>query len=104
MCTEHQIGRNYLKEMAEALELIKRNNTRGSEIFIVNAYEYIKLLREHIEKENEVLFRMADIFLSREKQKELFDGFEEIEEQRIGTGKHEEFHKMLHSLRDIYLK
>ena len=32
----------------------------------------------------------------------LYEGFEKIEEERIGTGKHEEFHKLMHNLKEIY--
>jgi hemerythrin-like domain-containing protein len=62
------------------------------------------LLRNHIEKENNLLFVMADARLSKEKQNELFEGVEEIEEERIGKGKHEEFHGFLEKLNGIYLK
>jgi hypothetical protein len=31
-------------------------------------------------------------------------GFERIEEQKIGVGKHEEFHKMIDQLESAYLK
>jgi len=47
---------------------------------------------------------MADSKISETIQAELLEGFKEIEERRIGYGKHEEFHKMLHALRDEYLK
>jgi len=32
------------------------------------------------------------------------EGFEEIEENRMGQGKYKEFHKSLHFLRDEYLR
>jgi len=34
---------------------------------------------------------------------ELFEGFEKIEEERIGVGKHEVFHALLKTLSGIYL-
>jgi hemerythrin-like domain-containing protein len=62
------------------------------------------LLKDHIEKENSVLFMMADSRLSEKRQDELFEGFEKIEEERIGVGKHEEFHGLLKKLSGAYLK
>jgi hemerythrin-like domain-containing protein len=59
-------------------------------------------MRGHIEKENVVLFVIADNHLSNKRQQELFDGFEKIEEERIGIGKHEEFHALLKKLSGIY--
>jgi hypothetical protein len=42
------------------------------------------------------------IVFSKEKDEELFEGFEKIEEERIGAGKHEAFHKLMHTLKEIY--
>ncbi|MFC1912532.1 hypothetical protein ACFLXG_05215 [Chloroflexota bacterium] len=39
-----------------------------------------------------------------EKQRELIEKFEELEQGRIGIGKHEELHKLLHHLKDKYLE
>jgi hemerythrin-like domain-containing protein len=47
---------------------------------------------------------MGEKVLSKKTQKELVEGFEKIETERIGEGTHEEFHKLLHQLRDIYLR
>jgi hypothetical protein len=47
---------------------------------------------------------MADAHLEPEIQKQLLDSFEVVEKEEIGAGKHEEFHRLLHSLRDIYVK
>jgi len=47
---------------------------------------------------------MADSVLSESKQDELFEQFERVEEERIGPGKHEEFHRLLEEIARIYLK
>ena len=47
---------------------------------------------------------MADKVLSPQEHEALLQGFEKLEVERIGVGKHEEFHKLLHKLQDIYLK
>ena len=39
---------------------------------------YIVLLRNHIAKENNVLFRMADNVLSEEEQQELFKNLQKL--------------------------
>jgi hypothetical protein len=49
-------------------------------------------------------FPFGDNRLSEEKKAELWEGFETIEKQKIGVGKHEEFHKMLEYLESVYLK
>ena len=51
-----------------------------------------------------MLFAMADRVLTEETQDELFEEFEELEEDVIGRGKHEELHKRLERLSGTYLK
>lgn len=64
--------------------------------------DYISLLTQHIQKEEEVLFPMAERVLGPEKQAELSKDFQQLEEERIGQGKHEEFHNQLHRLKKLY--
>jgi hemerythrin-like domain-containing protein len=58
----------------------------------------------HIEKENKVLFPMADVHLTLEVQQGLARDFEKLELEEIGAGKHEEFHQLLHELKGVYLQ
>lgn len=96
MLIEHNMGREFVRGMSE--------NISSSEKFIENARGYIKLLKQHIEKENNILYQMADTHLSKAKDDELLQEFDRLELERIGPGKHEEFHKMLEKLAGIYLK
>jgi hemerythrin-like domain-containing protein len=56
----------------------------------------------HIDKEDHVLYPMGDQRFSKEKDEELYEGFEKIEKERIGAGKHEAFHKLMHNLKETY--
>ncbi len=103
MLREHEIGRTYVKSMGEAFAEYMAGDTSASRNIVNKSDDYVVLLRAHIEKENNVLFVMADNHLSECKQDELFEGFEKIEEERIGLGRHEEFHRFLHKLSGIYL-
>lgn len=99
MLLEHTQGRIYIKNMQESFT----DDIFRKEDFIMAARAYVFLLRNHIEKENSVLFPMGDSKLSEEKQLELLDEFEKFEENVIGRGKHDEFHSMLHRLKQKYL-
>src|SRR3990167_8805692 len=96
MLMEHDMGRGYVKGM--------RENISNPEKFIADARGYIELLRQHIEKENNILYQMADTNISQTKDSELLREFDKLELERIGPGKHKEFHKMLERLRRIYLE
>src|SRR3990167_7298758 len=96
MLMEHDVGRSYVKGMSE--------NIPNPEKFIGDARGYIELLKQHIEKENNILYQMADSNISQTKDGELLKEFDKLELERIGSGKHEEFHKMIKRLKRIYLK
>jgi hemerythrin-like domain-containing protein len=103
MLKEHQQGRDCVAKMNAALVRYNDGEREAVNDLIKNGREYIALLNLHIDKENNVLFPIADKHLSAEKQAELWEGFETIETQKIGEGRHEEFHKMIASLDKIYL-
>jgi hemerythrin-like domain-containing protein len=103
MLHEHEMGRNYVRAMSTGFAGYMTGDNSSSKYVLQNAHGYISLLRDHIEKENNVLFVMADSLLPEKRQNELFEGFEKIEEDRIGVGKHEEFHGLLKKLSGIYL-
>ncbi len=89
MLQEHKLGRGYIGSMASSLE------TKDLANFNTAAAEYIYLLRNHIKKENEVLFVLADRVLNDVRQDELFRKFQQHEENVIGHGVHEELHAMI---------
>jgi hemerythrin-like domain-containing protein len=103
MLKEHQQGRDAVAKMKDALVRYRAGDRKAAGDFVHHARAYTALLDQHIDKENNVLFVLADNNLSKEKQMALWEGFETIETQKIGPGKHEAFHKMIESLERIYL-
>jgi len=104
MLMEHDQGRACVRGMAEAIAGFKKGDPQASADFVKNARNYLALLTQHIQKENNVLFPMGDRVLSPDKQQELLEAFEQLEKERIGVGKHEEFHELLHRLKKAYLE
>jgi hemerythrin-like domain-containing protein len=67
-----------------------------------NARGYLHLAQQHIVKEDESLFQMADEALSPEEQRELAQEFEKHEAKEIGAGIHEKYLKIVQELdRDV---
>jgi len=89
--------------MTEALNAYGKGEKDAGKKFSENARAYISLLRQHIEKENNVLFPLADLRLSQDQQQRLAKEFQSFEAVTVGEGKHEEFHQVLRTLRTIYL-
>lgn len=90
MLYDHNQGREYIALMNKAVE------AKDLTAFNDAAAKYRDLMMSHIEKENNVLFVMADKILDDAKQDELFEKFEKHEETVIGHGVHEELHAMIH--------
>jgi len=98
MLMEHEEGRSYVKAMAGALDGWEKGLELSQSVVIENARAYLRLLREHIQKEDEILFEMADNVLSAEEQKQLLRLFEEHEREEIGPGVHEKYLKIAQEL------
>ena len=103
MLAEHNQGRAFVRGMGEAASRYKQGDPRGRTEFVENAGNYISLLTQHIQKENNVLFPMGDRVLAKKTQEKLVKGFENLEREKIGEGTHESFHQLLHQLQEIYL-
>ena len=102
MLAEHVSGRNHIKGMRQALADYKGGRRAATADFVRHARGYADLLRQHIFKEDNVLFQMADQRLPAEVKNELTKGFERIEEEKVGAGKHGAFHRMLEELGKVY--
>ncbi len=98
MLLEHEEGRGYVRAMAEALAHGGENPDMTKGVLIENAGAYLRMLKQHIMKEDEVLFPMADDALSDEEQRKLLREFEEHEEREIGAGVHEKYVKLAQEL------
>lgn len=104
MLHEHMLGRNHIKELSGAFEEFKNGNKKAVNDIIRSSMNYVHLLRNHIEKENNMLFMMADKVLNEAEQSEIAEAFERLEVEKIGIGKHEEYHKLLKELKKKYLE
>jgi hemerythrin-like domain-containing protein len=104
MLSDHTEGRGYIAGIASSLEQYKINpdtsSLNGIAMYMEN---YAELLSQHIEKENEILFRIADSVLTEKQQDLLYKEFEKIEEERIGEEKFIEYHEFLQELKQRYL-
>lgn len=97
MLHEHEIGRDAVRRMAAAAQAYP-SDPAAAKRWAAAAAEYIPLLSAHIQKENNILFVMAERMLSDEEQTRLGADFEAAEEQKIGPGTHERLHGLMEKL------
>ena len=83
-----------------ALSLAEARNEAAKDTLLNNARAYLRLLREHIQKEDEILFRIADDVIPVDEQKELLRSFEKHEAKEMGTGVHEKYLTITQELED----
>jgi hemerythrin-like domain-containing protein len=86
MLHDHAEGRDFVRGMTEGIAGYKNGNEDALEIIYDSMKGYIILLRNHISKENNVLFRMADNVLSENDQQELLEEFSKIESRGVCGG------------------
>ncbi|MCF8044745.1 MAG: hemerythrin domain-containing protein [Desulfarculaceae bacterium] len=102
MLQEHQQGRRLVAKLREASEKLASGDSSAGKTIAKTVPDYVDLLNRHIEKEESILFQMADNMLDSEKKHELWEAFEELEKERIGPGRHEAFHQLLDRLQQTY--
>lgn len=102
MLHEHIQGRNYVKGMADNLGLLKNGNKEALAAVFQNMSGYAELLVNHIAKENNILFRLADRAFSDNEQKELLSQFEAIELKRPSGSKVNDYVDRIKLLAQIY--
>jgi hemerythrin-like domain-containing protein len=71
MLAEHEEGRAYLRTVRENLDAAELGSADAEEAVYRNAGAYLGMLRQHIQKEDNVLFRMARMILAPDDVAEL---------------------------------
>jgi hemerythrin-like domain-containing protein len=94
MLAEHQHGRHRLKAVADALVKARTGDRHAIREVRENLAAYVKLLKEHITKEDNVLFAMADKIFTAGDQTALSEAFE----NETGEGTHEKYHQLAQEL------
>lgn len=91
MLQEHEMGRSFIRGLAEAVGRYKTGDVSAKNAVMENAQGYAQLLTDHIWKEDNILFRLAGDILSEADHAQLLQRFEQIELEKMGEGKHQEY-------------
>ncbi|MGQ9792706.1 MAG: hemerythrin domain-containing protein [Anaerolineae bacterium] len=100
MLAEHEQGRRYTRGLAEAAHRLADGDTTARAEVIHNARGYIELLRQHIFKEDNILFPMADQVIPRTEHDTVLEGFEHVEHEETGPGVHEKYLALAEALEE----
>ncbi|MDP4267152.1 MAG: hemerythrin domain-containing protein [Bacteroidota bacterium] len=100
---EHLLEKDYVETLSDEFRKYKKVNRSYSKLISKSIRGYIFLFSGHIQKENNVLFPMADQILNYERQERMLTEFIEFEKRKIGEDRHEELKKELKILKNKYL-
>jgi hemerythrin-like domain-containing protein len=103
MLSEHTTGREYVKGLSLGIEEYAKGNSSAAYQIIENARSYSSLLSNHIYKEDNILYPMAKLHLSKEQHEELLKEFETVNNKKIGLDKQKELLDILDKLKATYL-
>ncbi len=87
MLAEHEQGREFTAAMKAAAEAWEKGDQRARRVVAHNALGYVTLLRHHIQKEDQVLFPMAEKAIPSQQQGKVDADFVQagLEEARSGV-------------------
>lgn len=104
MMSEHVQGRELVSDMVAGIASYKTGSREAVGKIFIAMRGYVDLLRAHIAKENNVLFRMADKALSADEQKELLAQFIKAEQNPVCGGVIADCIRQIEALSDFYKK
>lgn len=84
--------------MRASAEKMQAGDEQAKDEVCQNARAYAALLRQHIMKEDNVLFPMAERVIPIAKQAEVAEAFERVEHEETGEGVHEKYLSLAEAL------
>jgi len=91
MLYEHNLGRQFTAGMRQAAFKLQAGDASAREKVVHNALGYAGLLRQHILKEDNVLFPMAGKVIPVSEQAQVTEDFERVEHEETGEGVHDKY-------------
>ena len=91
MLHEHDAGRTYVRQLRDAAKRLDSGDNRAAPQVVHAARGYAALLRDHIAKEDEVLFPMAADMIPAPVQDDMLAAFEHVEHDETGPHAHTRF-------------
>jgi hemerythrin-like domain-containing protein len=86
MLREHDVGRAFLQAMTVSAKAHAEGAAGAGKEWARAALGYTQLMRDHIYKENNILFAIAERALSGAEQERLAAEFDRVETEKIGAG------------------
>ncbi|MFY9326646.1 MAG: hemerythrin domain-containing protein [Georgfuchsia sp.] len=84
MLAEHNEGRRLTDAMRSGAERMQQGDASAAPQIAKNAMGYVMLLRQHIQKEDQILYPMADQLIPVAQHKQILAAFGQVENKAAG--------------------
>lgn len=98
---EHERGRSLIRQITDCLVDDRAGESLAAALIKDNLGQYVELIRGNIQKEETVLYPMADRLLRPEDQQALTKAFERLEQEEKEQGTYEKYRALAHELAGI---
>jgi hemerythrin-like domain-containing protein len=91
MLAEHECGRQYTRAFISAAKAIQAGEAGGIQRIIQSSRSYVALLRQHIFKEDNILFPLAEEVIPTDQHALILEAFDPIKHAEVGQGVQEKY-------------
>lgn len=99
MLHDHEQGRSHVHGMEQALTALAQGDASAGKTLALQALRFCELLRQHIQKENQVLFVVGDQAMSETDKNQLLERFGSAERELLPPGTASHYTMMAEELR-----
>ena len=101
---EHMLAKRYLNEISSCVVNCKIGIDFSGELLADSLTNCVDVIHNHIQREEEIVFPLANEAFSIEKQNEIYKKFEDIEQKNIRHNFNDHLNKLVNNLNNKYLK
>ncbi len=98
MLAEHEQARKLTQKLKQVTERLQGGDVNARQLVSQYGTEYVKLLRQHINKEDKILFPMVDKVILPEQQDQMIEAFGLFEPNGHGEDFHEKYYGLANRL------
>jgi len=91
MLNEHDQGRTFTRAIREAAHTMAEGDPSAGRALVANVLGYVALLHDHIIKEDEVLFPLADHLIPPDRHDQVLAAFARVEHLEAGPEAHQKY-------------
>jgi hemerythrin-like domain-containing protein len=100
---EHMLAKRYLNEISSCVVNCKIGIDFSGELLADSLANCVDVIHNHIQREEEIVFPLANEAFSIEKQNEIYKKFEDIEQKNIRHNFNDHLNKLVNNLNNKYL-